>query len=472
MTNALSDPLGAGGLQALFGARAAPDENANAQPSADFGRILDKVTKTTDAPPEKTDEQEAAAPVGAGPTFALHLLVLGAGASPRAAEAPTLPPEEESPDAGREKGATFPAAPTKVLSAPSEKQDDNRSAEAALEAASAPPAAFQPPAASPPPIQPPSLSASPPAPAQAAPASPQFVQPSPPPSGRLATSLASHGSNAPLPLRLETGGVDVASGQNTVAVMKADQRHMQEAIGLAPQEKASEPRREGGVEEETAFPLTKNVESSEGRIDAVPVLAASARRTPSSEPAPSAPLKIQVAEIVTHLPAVVAQTLIASPENGSSGRKSAPMAGPAMEPPPEKPAEPLKVLKFQVEPASLGAITVRMRVCHAKVEIIMDAESPKTSALLVEARDHLTSAIGEKGMTLESFKVGLNPPAVGVAAGQEGARADDRPAGYAGERGFANEERPDPRQKPHTPARDRQGRDEKTASTGPLGVIL
>lgn len=256
-----------------------------------------------------------------------------------------------------------------------------------------------------------------------------------------------------------------------------DPRPNQAMADLSPQGTAPEHLRARVVEKETqSFSPFASNDDAPGNLPAAapaaaaPVAGAFAGSLPSSDLPPPAPLKIRVNEIVTHLPAVIAQTVIA-PREGESPARIAASAPDLSAPPQEKRADPVRILKFQVEPAALGAITVRMRVSQSRVDIELDAESARTSALLMDAQDHLTSAIGEKGMTLDSFKVSLNPSPA-FTTGQEAAGRDDRPASHAGERGFAHEERPEQRQRDDAPPRSRQGRDEKPAAIGSSGVVL
>ncbi|MEK8094122.1 flagellar hook-length control protein FliK [Methylocystis sp. IM3] len=457
-TSPLSDPLGAGGLLLLLAGRAAPDAPPAAPPSADFSRILDTLAETADASPDKGDAGEAPAPVAvSGAAFSFAFLGLAAPA--KAADAPP----QKAPDAAPET-ATVTDPLANAAPPPAKAPDERRRAEAdaaQAPAANAPPAAMQaPPAdmqAPPPPIQPSAPAPSALAPAQA-PAAAQVAQPAPSPS-RRSVALT------------QPPAARVAGGEeNGVALVEPKAGRLRQAVAPAPQAHAPQSSRDGGVEKTPGGPPSVTAEDApRERIPAAPLSSASAKS--EAPPEASAPLQIRVSEIVTHLPAVVAQTLTAARDAEASGRP-APILSGAIAPPPEKPVEPLKILKFQVEPASLGAITVRMRVSRARVEIALDADSPKTSALLLEARDHLASAIGEKGMTLESFHVGVSPPPAALTAGQEGAGADDRPRQYGGERGFANEERPDQRQNSQTPPRDRQGRGEKPAAAGAPGVLL
>lgn len=182
-----------------------------------------------------------------------------------------------------------------------------------------------------------------------------------------------------------------------------------------------------------------------------------------------APLKIHVSDIQTHMPAVIVETLA-----GPSHEKPEPAAIklPHVSEPPQKQHEALKILKFEVEPAALGTISVRMRVTHSRVDIKIETESPSTSALLADARDRLTTAIGERGFALDSYDVRQNPSVPTTIGGQDGANADDRPPAHWGDREFSNEDRSGQRQRQSTPRRETPRREEKLAAIKSLGVML
>jgi hypothetical protein len=486
MTSPLSDAMGSAMLSLLQAGRIAPDSGANPQDApagGDFGRLLDNLSDKTDAPPADAEEEMAAPLTNASP-FSLRFL-LTADASPETAAAIPLV------DAAL-------AAP--IESAPSNEEDVGRAAQAARaegpQGAFLAPAAPLPPLQTPPPPPPPAtaqLSAAQPGSSQA----PDAAAVAPAPARALAQPLAAH-QLAPAPQSAaqptsrsaaflsplappasgaSPSGTDAGAArepsldhvQGPAVAIPDKQRRLQDARDIATPRELSEPRQDGGEGRET--PNVSSSDAREDRAAATPVEGISIKLAPSSELAPSPLFKINVGEIVTHLPVVVAQTLVASPGADSAGADASAAAHTAA-PTFEKPAEVVKILRFQVEPAALGTIAVRMRVTHAKVEIQLDAESPRTSTLLMDARDNLTSAIGEKGMTLESFKVNLSPPVSAVASGQDRAGVDDQTARFASQRGFDNDQRSDQRRQHQSPARQRQRRDETPAQTGPLGVIL
>lgn len=124
---------------------------------------------------------------------------------------------------------------------------------------------------------------------------------------------------------------------------------------------------------------------------------------------PSTPIKIHVSDLATHFPVMVAATL---PARGlqisetSLDRKDIPMQqSEQWSDPVPRQIDRIRVIRFQLEPAELGGLTVKMRVRDTSVEIVVEAKSDSTTKLLVHSREALSSAIEHKGMTLQTFDV-------------------------------------------------------------------
>jgi flagellar hook-length control protein FliK len=134
-------------------------------------------------------------------------------------------------------------------------------------------------------------------------------------------------------------------------------------------------------------------------------------------------------------------------------------------------ASPLKVLNFQIEPASLGAISVKMRVTQSRIELQIDAQSPTTSALIANTHERLAAAIRDNGFVLDSFKIHVDPGLTSSAAPQDGHFAGGQ-AGNSGQQGYANEDRSGQRQRESAPHREAPRRDERHSAGAAVGVIL
>jgi hypothetical protein len=187
--------------------------------------------------------------------------------------------------------------------------------------------------------------------------------------------------------------------------------------------------------------------------------------------APAAPIRIHVNELQTHFPVVIANTLnAASTETNPS---EAILTRNAVDPG-EPLRSPLKILKFELEPAALGSIEVTMRVTHTRVDIQIAADNPSTSALLVDTREALGQAVADTGMSLQSYEVALNvaPPSSGAADTQGGAHSHDQQQAFSSERGFANDDGAGQRQRPTVPQRDSRRRERASRDPVPVGLVL
>lgn len=205
-----------------------------------------------------------------------------------------------------------------------------------------------------------------------------------------------------------------------------------------------------------------------GEVASVASVSAS-RRAPQSQTidgaAPSSPSHgsstIRLEEIGLRIPIAIGRALddIAAPAD--SGVE---IAAPRADAETRHPRQTLKILKFEIEPESLGAISVRMKITQARVEISMEARADVAPAL-IDAQDRLSAAIGEKGMTLESFDIRIAAPAHAAPS------QDSSPGGGGNfERGAH-----DGRSSQHDRREDRAAappREEAPSSLRPDGLIL
>jgi hypothetical protein len=182
------------------------------------------------------------------------------------------------------------------------------------------------------------------------------------------------------------------------------------------------------------------------------------------------PIRIHVSELQTYLPSAIAVAL-----SDRSNGPEAPQAGTQHQiaSPPEQQTNPVKILRFEVEPETLGSISVRMRVTHTGVDIQIAADNASTSALLFDTRESLTAAIGEKGLNLHSYEVMLSqaPAPANAPGGQSETGFDERRQAYAGERGYAGDDRPGQRSR-QGPQQEERRRDDPPARFQPIDLVL
>jgi flagellar hook-length control protein FliK len=187
----------------------------------------------------------------------------------------------------------------------------------------------------------------------------------------------------------------------------------------------------------------------------------------NQSPQPMQPT-IHITSLATYLPTAILR------EAGNAVAESNANAALARQPtsvPGSQGASALKVLNFQIEPASLGAISVKMRVTQSRIELQIDAQSPATSALIANTHERLAAAIRDNGFVLDSFKIHVDPGLTSSAAPQDGHFAGGQ-AGNSGQQGYANEDRSGQRQRESAPHREAPRRDERHSAGAAVGVIL
>lgn len=170
----------------------------------------------------------------------------------------------------------------------------------------------------------------------------------------------------------------------------------------------------------------------------------------------AAPMAIHVDALATHLPALVVRNL-SEPWVGANRVAATDTVQLRL-----RDAAPLKVVELRLEPASLGAITVRMKLLQSRIEIEIDADAPSTLVLLHDAKEALASALDGAGLTLDALdlKMGLRPPS--EMRRDEGGSSSQPQSPDAEERNSQHEERPG-----HRKERDAHGRPQESEARDP-----
>lgn len=121
-----------------------------------------------------------------------------------------------------------------------------------------------------------------------------------------------------------------------------------------------------------------------------------------------APATLQVTGLETHLPGVLAQHVseMSSSENVDK-TKSVTTFDPAAT---QRDAPIVKILRFELEPASLGALTVRMRMAQSRVEIAIETQSSEALSRLNELRDRMTGAVAASGCAVDALDLRVATP--------------------------------------------------------------
>ncbi|WP_442756305.1 hypothetical protein ACNHKD_06730 [Methylocystis sp. JAN1] len=173
--------------------------------------------------------------------------------------------------------------------------------------------------------------------------------------------------------------------------------------------------------------------------------------------------RIHISEFSVHLPLAIDRAV--SEIRSAISQDGAPIARHTALPAPIR-GEALKILAFDIEPAAMGPICVRMKITHSRIEIRMDAQLAAAPVLL-EAREKLSSAIGDKGLSLDAYEVRVSPPASPSVA------TPDAPAESASDfdRSFSNDEGSNRQGRQNAGKRAPPPRDDPPSFV-PVGLVL
>lgn len=149
----------------------------------------------------------------------------------------------------------------------------------------------------------------------------------------------------------------------------------------------------------------------------------------STADAPAFSLPIHVSRLETHLPAALVQAAdqIATPA-GQNDPAAAVSSSVALQP-----QGRLKVLTFDLHPAQLGPVTVRMRMSGGHVEITIDVRTEGARSALIKSKDAIVETLTGHGLTLEAPEIRLSTPNAAV----ESASTASKQNGFSGADSFA-----------------------------------
>lgn len=164
-------------------------------------------------------------------------------------------------------------------------------------------------------------------------------------------------------------------------------------------------------------------------------------------------LPIRVTMLETHLPPAVAREIAHMSASSEDNAVTAPLETGAAPPKPSSLA-PVKILRFELEPASLGPVFVKMRMMQASVEIEIEARSQGALSYLQDAREQIAAAVSATGCTIEALDVRI----VHSASSDTGRQHDHgdtafSPRDFQSQRqGHSDDEAPQERSRPHRSA--------------------
>jgi hypothetical protein len=226
-------------------------------------------------------------------------------------------------------------------------------------------------------------------------------------------------------------------------------------------------------EARAGFDMGPSLSGALAEIDMTTAPAGVAAPAASANP----PRTIHVDELSSHFPVMLANLAPPSaPAIEPSMRDGAAPTTALMSAPVTR-FEPVRILRFAIEPAELGALSVKIRVSHMRVEIQIDAQSSTAATLLVQARDALIAALDQKGMALQAFDVTTQIAPVTASAptdGLAGGWSDDQNAGFGAQSRSSSGDGAGQDQRRQTPDRERRDPEKTPLRHGsyPAGVVL
>ena len=186
--------------------------------------------------------------------------------------------------------------------------------------------------------------------------------------------------------------------------------------------------------------------SSERRIDAQSAIAAagagaSADDASTSDVAPQPIGTLAILAPVTQLPSAFAEllapqarSLIASVSLAAASTVVGERAGVVVDPPRQSVAP--KMLTIELEPASLGVVTVKMKLAHSGIDMRISVESTEALRRLDSTRDQLVEAMQASGCVVDSctIQIGQRADGANAMAASDGGTANAQSNGTGAER--------------------------------------
>ena len=120
------------------------------------------------------------------------------------------------------------------------------------------------------------------------------------------------------------------------------------------------------------------------------------------------PEQLRVTAIETHLPAAIVHeaTAMRALENSDTPEGPHRMTSALLH---ERGVDPVRLLKFELEPPALGAIAVKMRMLQGRVEIQIDVQSAVTLTQLDDMREKIAGTVAASGCAVETLEIRLAP---------------------------------------------------------------
>ncbi len=127
------------------------------------------------------------------------------------------------------------------------------------------------------------------------------------------------------------------------------------------------------------------------------------KNLPAATSGPTFVLPIHVTALETHLPAMMIRTALDLAASASDIESVT--AGPSFAD--QKDASRVKILTFDVHPAALGLLTVRMRLIGKQIEIAIDTRSEEVREILTKTKTAMVDALNIHELMLEPPEIRL-----------------------------------------------------------------
>jgi chemotaxis protein MotD len=173
--------------------------------------------------------------------------------------------------------------------------------------------------------------------------------------------------------------------------------------------------------------------------------------------------------------AVLSAVAIDGPQAAETPQRAAPAAA-AVAHAATGSAEPLRVLRLELDPGNLGAVSITMRLSGTRLELEVAVDHRHTLALITKDRDVLSSSLESSGYALDNLTI----KAADVALPDPGASRtnDARQDGTPQDSTRQDSTRPDRERQPAARGRDdqqhhrRQDHHEKNRPSAPRGAVF
>lgn len=204
--------------------------------------------------------------------------------------------------------------------------------------------------------------------------------------------------------------------------------------GLVVEKSTDGDRMESAAALQTGYFLGETSDKSPNAISTQPSFVSDKNLSPAIS-GPTFVLPIHVSALETHLPAMIIRTALDLAASASDIESVT--AGPSFAE--QTDASRVKILTFDVHPATLGLLTVRMRLIGKQIEIAIDTRSEEVREILTKTKTAMVDALAIHELTLEPPEIRLttSPPSAMPKAADYGHNTQADSGGFMQDQGHA-----------------------------------